>query len=104
MLPEAQEIENKIIINEAGKKIHNQQFDASTRKFQRDVGKQMENEQILSTIRSLTQIPDAGNIRNTMGDYVDGFSLAESVVEVEDPEYSQDILAIYERSIAMAVR
>lgn len=98
--PEAQEIENKIIINEAGKKIHNQQFDASTRKFQRDVGKQMENEQILSTIRSLTQIPDAGNIRNTMGDYVDGFSLAESVVEVEDPEYSQDILAIYERSIA----
>lgn len=90
----------KIIVNEDGKKINGQKFDANNRKFQRDVGHQMENEQILSVISSLSQIPDAGNIRNTMGAYVDGFSLAATVEEVEDPEHTQDILAIYERSIA----
>lgn len=91
-------VENKIVINEIGKKVNSNHFDANTRKFQRDVGQQLKNEQVLSTISYFSQVPDAGNIKNTLGQYVDGFSLASTVVEVEDPKYTQDILEIYERN------
>ena len=89
-----------VVINEAGSKVNAAQFDATRRKFDRDVGQSLETEQILSTINALKAIPEAGNIRNTMGEHIDAFSLEQSVTINPGPEHPADILDIYEKGLS----
>lgn len=90
---------NAVVINEAGPKVNAAQFDADRRKFDREVGQTLESQQVLSAINALAAIPEAGNIRNTMGKHVDALSLEESVTVNPGLEHA-DILDIYERSMA----
>ena len=89
-----------VVINEMGSKINAAQFDASRRKFDRDVGESLQTEQITSTINALAAVPDAGNIRNTMGQHIDAFSLQNTVTINPGQEPATDILDIYEKGLS----
>lgn len=90
---------NVVVINEVGSKVNAAEFDSTRRKFDRDVGQSLESQQILSTINALNAVPDAGNIRNTMGQHVDAFSLEQTVTINPGSQNTADILDIYEKSL-----
>lgn len=76
----------RLVIHTNGKKIHKQKVNESVNSFQRDMGETLYAEGVKQLLAGMRSVEDAGNIKNTVGQYVDDYALNNTIQELgEDP-------------------
>lgn len=79
-------LDGRLIIHENGKKVHKQQVLGAINAHQRDMGETLYTESVKQLLSGMRSVEDAGNIKNTTGQYVDEFSLQNNVSVVAEPQ------------------
>lgn len=75
-------LDGRLIIHENGKKIHKQQVLGTINAHQRDMGETLHTEKVKGLLAGMRSMQDAGNIKNTTGQYVDDYTLQNNVTVV----------------------
>lgn len=82
---------DRLVIHANGKKIHKQKVNEAVNTFQRDMGETLYAESVKEMLSGMRSVQNAGNIKNVVGQYVDDYTLKNTISTVSEAPSDTDI-------------